>query len=205
MTSEQFPLGQPIHDPRVLRAIAHPTRGRILDEMYAAGSMRAADVARVLDIPANQASFHLRQLAKYGLIEEAPGEGRDQRDRVWRPTSERGIRLDLKEMEEAPGGKSAVSVWRRSSTAWAHGVVEAAYATHREDDTFRSITDQPIRLTKDEARELALELDEVLVRWAGRTRGSDEQRRTYLLFSMLQPYPELADTHRDDADEGPVS
>jgi predicted ArsR family transcriptional regulator len=205
MTSEQFPLGQPIHDPRVLRAIAHPTRGRILDEMYAAGSMRAADVARVLGIPANQASFHLRQLAKYGLIEEAPDEGRDQRDRVWRPTSERGIRLDLKEMEEAPGGKSAVSVWRRSSTAWAHGVVEAAYAGHREDDTFRSITDQPIRLTKDEAKELALELDEVLVRWAGRTRGGDERRRTYLLFSMLQPYPELADKDREDRDQGTVS
>ena len=48
------------------------------------GPLRAADVARELGIPANQASFHLRQLAKYGLVEEAPEEARDRRDRVWR-------------------------------------------------------------------------------------------------------------------------
>ena len=75
-------------DPRILRAIAHPARSRILSELYAGGSLRAADVARTLDIPANQASFHLRQLAKYGLVEEAPDEARDRRDRVWRLVAE---------------------------------------------------------------------------------------------------------------------
>ena len=55
---------QPLSDPRVLRAIAHPVRTRILDELYASGPARAADIARGMDIPANQASFHLRQLAK---------------------------------------------------------------------------------------------------------------------------------------------
>ena len=59
----------------MLRAIAHPVRARILDELGATGPMRAADIARALGIPANQASFHLRQLAKYGLAVEAP-EGR---------------------------------------------------------------------------------------------------------------------------------
>ena len=71
-----------IHDPQVLRAISHPVRNRILDELGAQGSLRAADIARVLDIPANQASFHLRQLAKYGLVEEDPEAARDKRDRV---------------------------------------------------------------------------------------------------------------------------
>ena len=75
---------QPLSDPRVLRAIAHPVRNRILDELGASGPTRAADIARELGIPANQASFHLRQLAKYGLVEEAPEEARDKRDRVWR-------------------------------------------------------------------------------------------------------------------------
>ena len=64
-------------DPRILRAIAHPTRNRILGELFAAGPLRAADIARKLAIPANQASFHLRQLAKYGLVEEEPDEARD--------------------------------------------------------------------------------------------------------------------------------
>lgn len=184
---------RPVHDPRVLRAIAHPARSRILYEMYAVGPMRAADVARDLDIPANQASFHLRQLAKYGLIEEATGEGRDRRERVWRVTSERGLHLDLTDMEEAPGGKAAISVWRRNSAAWAHGLVEAAYSARREKDTFRSVTDQALRLTKAEAEELAGDLDDVLVSWAEKTRGRDDSRRTYLLFQLLQPYPESAD------------
>ncbi len=74
----------PVHDPQVLRAIAHPVRNRILGELDAQGSLRAADIARDLGIPANQASFHLRQLAKYGLVEADAGAARDKRDRVWR-------------------------------------------------------------------------------------------------------------------------
>ena len=61
-----------VHDPRMLRAIAHPVRNRILTELNASGPMRAADLARELDLPANQTSFHLRQLAKYGLVGRTP-------------------------------------------------------------------------------------------------------------------------------------
>ena len=92
-----------VHDPRVLRAIAHPVRNRILTELSAGGPMRAADVARLLDIPANQASFHLRQLAKYGLIEEAPEAARDQRDRVWRSADDGTLSIDVGAMEKEPG------------------------------------------------------------------------------------------------------
>src|SRR3978361_62761 len=92
-----------VHDPRVLRAIAHPVRNRILDELGATGPMRAADIAQALGIPANQASFHLRQLAKYGLVVEAPEEARDGRDRVWKVVSESGIQLELSGMDKDPG------------------------------------------------------------------------------------------------------
>lgn len=80
-----MPASQPLSDPRVLRAIAHPVRTRILDELSASGPVRAADVARELGIPANQASFHLRQLAKYGLVERV--EGADAREKPWRATA----------------------------------------------------------------------------------------------------------------------
>src|SRR3954447_8057680 len=104
-----------VHDPRVLRAIAHPLRARILGEVSAAGHLRAADVAEALGIPANQASFHLRQLAKYGLIEPAPEQARDGRDRVWKPVHEHGVNLELEQMEKGPGGKAAVAVFRRQA------------------------------------------------------------------------------------------
>ena len=62
-----------------------------------------------LGIPANQASFHLRQLAKYGLVEEAPEEGRDRRDRVWRASTGSAMSVNLTELEGAPGGRAAVA------------------------------------------------------------------------------------------------
>jgi predicted ArsR family transcriptional regulator len=186
---DEEPPSQPIHDPRILRAIAHPVRNRILSEMEASGTVRAADIAKELDIPANQASFHLRQLAKYGLVEEAPDRARDRRDRVWRRTGDRRLNLDLKEMEAAPGGAAAVSVWRRSATSWAHQIIESAYSTEREKDTFRSITETPVKVTKQEAEQFVNELDEVLQRWEGRELDDSPGRRTYLFFSAFQPYP----------------
>lgn len=184
------PRGTPLHDPTVLRAIAHPLRSRILQELSASGSMRAADMAAELGIPANQASFHLRQLAKYGLVEEDPAAARDRRDRVWKAVGDDRLVISMGELEQAPGGKAAARVFRAQKSAWAHQVVEAAYSPERPEGVYKSVTEQSLRLTKDEAQELAAELDAVLTRWEQRTRGRDESRRTYLMFSMLQPYPD---------------
>ena len=181
---------RPMSDPRVLRAIAHPTRGRILDELGATGPMRAADVGEALDIPANQASFHLRQLAKYGVIQPAPEAARDKRDRVWRLTDERGFRLDVKDIEKQPGGKAAVSVFRQNKAAWAHRLVDEVFSFTQHKDSFSAIVDQTMKLTKDEAAEFMGEVDEVLAKWADKTRGRSRDRRTYVFYSMVQPYPE---------------
>ncbi|GAW51751.1 MULTISPECIES: helix-turn-helix domain-containing protein [unclassified Nocardioides] len=187
--------GQQVHDPKILRAISHPVRNRILTELSASGPMRAADIARELDLPANQASFHLRQLAKYGLVEEDPEAARDRRDRVWRPTSEQGLMVRLDDIEKTPGGKMAAAVFRQNAAGWGHAVVEAAYHGPRPPDTLRTISENALKLTQEEAGQLAKELDEVVAGWLARTRGRDPERRTYLYFSVLQPYPESL--HRD--------
>jgi DNA-binding transcriptional ArsR family regulator len=181
-----------VHDPKMLRAIAHPVRNRILTELSASGPMRAADLARELDLPANQMSFHLRQLAKYGLVEEDPDAGRDRRDRVWRPTSDEGVRVDLTALERQPGGQAASAVFRRNAAGWAHVVVDAAYDDDRRDPaTLRTVNETAVRLTREEAEEMAAELDAVVAAWAARTRGRDPERRTYLWLSILQPHPDL--------------
>ncbi len=182
-------MSRHVHDPTVLRAIAHPVRNRILGELSAQGPLRAADLSQELGIPANQASFHLRQLAKYGLVEDAVGEGRDRRDRVWRLTEEGGLDLDLGELEKQPGGAAPAAVFRSQSAAWAHVVVDAAYAGTKQPGIYRSITDQALRLTQEEARALSTELTGVLKEWVRRTQGRDSSRRTYLFMSMLQPHP----------------
>ena len=183
-----------VSDPRVLRAIAHPVRTRVLGEVYAAGHLRAADVAERLGIPANQASFHLRQLAKYGLVEPAPDLARDGRDRVWKPAREGVLSFDAEDVEKGPGGKAAVTVWRRQAVASAKEAVERAYSSHKQRNVQVMISDDWIRLTKHEAREFSEELMALQERWTQRTRQTPPRkgvRRTYHLMQILQPAPEV--------------
>jgi predicted ArsR family transcriptional regulator len=192
---DKTPGGAPsrVEDPRILRAIAHPMRNRILGELVAAGHLRAADVAEVLGIPANQASFHLRQLAKYGLVEAAPELARDGRDRVWRPVHEHGLTLEVEAMATDPGGKEAVSVWRRHAAAEAKAAIDRAYTRTKSRDVHVMISDDWVRLTKAEAKELAEELMTLQERWQDRTQAAADDgqtRRTYHVMKVLQPAPE---------------
>jgi predicted ArsR family transcriptional regulator len=181
------PKPQPVHDPRVLRAIAHPVRARILDELGAAGPMRAADIAAALAIPANQASFHLRQLAKYGLAVEAPEEARDGRDRVWKAAHEAGLNIDTVELAGAPGGTAAVQVFRRVWSDAAHEAVERAAQAERDPDTRVMVSDLSLRLTLAEADEFSEALHELADTWRRRGHGSGDDARTYQLLQVLQP------------------
>jgi DNA-binding transcriptional ArsR family regulator len=79
--SEAMPRRE-ITDAGALRALAHPLRMRLMEELLLLGSATATELAdKVGESPAN-CSWHLRQLAKYGYIEEA-GDGAG-RQRPWR-------------------------------------------------------------------------------------------------------------------------
>ncbi|MEZ5093927.1 helix-turn-helix domain-containing protein [Nocardioides sp.] len=190
MTAEQSPPAA--DDPRILRAIAHPVRNRILAELEAAGSLRAADVAATVGIPANQASFHLRQLAKYGVVEPAPELARDRRDRVWRLVGGELV-VNVSDIEKAPGGRAAAAVWRRQAVAAAHEVVERAYAG--DPDHRSTILEASVRLSPEAVTEFTRELGELVDRWndPGRDRGAEAA--TYHVLNIVQRYP--ADTTDD--------
>lgn len=187
---------QHVTDPRMLRAIAHPARARLLYELYARGPARAADLAPALGLPANSVSFHLRQLAKYGLIEPDPDRTQDRRDRWWRVVAEGGTTWSSEELESQPGGAAALRVWRRSAREWVHAFVDAFFTEPDDSDkgTLRANNDVPMRLTKQEAQQVSEEVYDLLVRWADRGRESggseDAQRRTYIALTFLQPYPD---------------
>lgn len=73
-----------ITDPRMLRAMAHPLRIKLVNALVLHGPATATELAeRVEDTPAN-CSWHLRQLAKFGFIEEAGDLPRRGRNRPWR-------------------------------------------------------------------------------------------------------------------------
>jgi DNA-binding transcriptional ArsR family regulator len=77
-----------ISDPKAIRALAYPLRLDLLQVLGSGGPATAAQCGRVLGVSQASCSFHLRQLAKYGFVEDA-APGRDRRERQWRVTQQR--------------------------------------------------------------------------------------------------------------------
>jgi DNA-binding transcriptional ArsR family regulator len=74
-----------VDDARTLRALAHPVRIELLEALSLGGAMTATELGDQIGESPTTCSFHLRQLAKYGFVEEAGG-GKG-RARPWRMTS----------------------------------------------------------------------------------------------------------------------
>lgn len=74
-----------LDDPVVMRALAHPVRMRLLEELTLRGPLTATEASNYVGESPSSCSFHLRTLAKYGFIEEA--EGGTGRQRPWRAVS----------------------------------------------------------------------------------------------------------------------
>ncbi|EJZ16767.1 helix-turn-helix domain-containing protein [Rhizobium sp. Pop5] len=79
-------LSRVVPDPAALKALAHPVRLRMLGMLRVDGPATATQLAVRLGLNSGATSYHLRQLAQYGFIEEAPHVSR--RDRWWRASHE---------------------------------------------------------------------------------------------------------------------
>ena len=86
-----------ITDARTLRALSHPVRIALIEELNLNGPMTATEAAEGIGESPTTCSFHLRQLAKYGFVEEAgPAPGRS---RPWRLTT---FRMHFTDLHEDP-------------------------------------------------------------------------------------------------------
>jgi DNA-binding transcriptional ArsR family regulator len=65
-----------------MRAMAHPVRLALVEALNHHGQLTATQAAEIVGESPSNCSFHLRQLAKYGFVEEA--EGGKGRQRPWR-------------------------------------------------------------------------------------------------------------------------
>lgn len=84
--------------PAALRALAHPLRIRILDLLPSHGPLTASKLGEIVGESSGSTSYHLRQLAKHGLVREVEGRG-TARERWW---------------ERTPGGFSISTVGKDS-------------------------------------------------------------------------------------------
>lgn len=72
-----------VDDPASLKALGHPLRQRMLRRLHREGPATATALAAALGENTGVTSYHLRQLADHGFIEDAP-ELAKGRERWWR-------------------------------------------------------------------------------------------------------------------------
>ncbi|MBT2511178.1 helix-turn-helix transcriptional regulator [Streptomyces sp. ISL-98] len=79
----QEPGGTEIADIAALKALAQPRRQQIFQHLSLYGPATSAVLARALGLNTGATSYHLRELARYGFVEETEGESA-RRERWWR-------------------------------------------------------------------------------------------------------------------------
>lgn len=177
-------------DPRELKALAHPLRMRLVVELATQGSARAADLAKTIGEPANSVSFHLRQLARYGLIVEDSERSADGRERWWRLASDAGFQTNLSELRTLPGGPQAVGAMVHLNQDVARATMTTALEdSETADGPLTWFNSFGLHLSRAEVEQFRDEKWELIHRWMERSRrlassGDGVERHTYVGFAF---------------------
>jgi len=162
-----------LSDPALMRALAHPARLAILEHLSLneAGAT-ATECAEVVGLSPSATSYHLRALARVGLIVEAPGRG-DGRERVWQRkyhnfSVEGDFRADSEDFE-------AERVMAETFLEYQNDKIRRYFAVARKegDDEWyhaTTITDQTLALTVAELAELIGKINELTEPYQRRLR-----------------------------------
>lgn len=175
-----------VRDPRALRAMAHPLRGRLLALLRLEGPSTASRLGERTGESSGSTSYHLRQLAAHGFVEEVVGEG-TARERWWRAVH-RSTRWETSDFLDDPGAREVVEEMTHRQLSLQRQVL-AAHAEQRADlaEEWRaavSLNDWSLRLRPERARALAEELNAVLRRWSAAPEDPD-QPVVHVLLDVL--------------------
>jgi DNA-binding transcriptional ArsR family regulator len=164
--------------PDALRALAHPTRLRILGRLRLEGDATATECAEYVGESPSSCSYHLRTLARHGFVEEAPST--DGRERRWRS---RVTGIDFPAGADAPEEVRTASGLARAALLELSDDAVRAYlareesfpAAWREAATFSMTV---ILATPKELEELADRIHELVAELApSRRRGKPRGAR----------------------------
>ncbi|WP_404867735.1 winged helix-turn-helix domain-containing protein [Kitasatospora griseola] len=184
--SEQ-PSAVRLTDPRALRAYAHPTRMTLVGLLRVHGPLTATRAAELLGTESvASCSFHLRQLAKYGLVEEAGG-GRG-REKPWQATA------DLTSWDSSPADPDQAAAVDTLQRAVLDGYFARAtgWLTHRAEETpewreAAGFGDTVVRVTPEELTELLTRIEELTRPYLERTADRPEGARAVQLMQLAVP------------------
>ncbi len=180
-----------VADSRVLAAMSHPLRRRLLDVLKVEGPATASMLAEQTGAAVGNISHHIRVLAACDLVEEAPELARDRREHWWRPVSA-AIRWSSRDFENDPATEAVAMAAASLGLERQAGLVRD---WHSADADQRAAwgegpfsTDSWIRVTPDELVELSAEIIAVIRRWADRDIPDDgKQRGAVFVFAHGVP------------------
>ncbi|MEV0581782.1 winged helix-turn-helix domain-containing protein [Nonomuraea sp. NPDC050310] len=180
-------------DVGTLKAMAHPTRVRLLMAIAEIGPATVGMLAERLDEAVGAVSYHLRQLGEHGLVAEAPELARDRRERWWRFVPTESLSITPSDFADDPVGqiaqRAALRAWLEASTERLRLAVEAMPGLPQEwQDVTMPSMNGPLRLTAEELAQLYDELGALMERWKrhGETAADQEdRRRVHLYFQPL--------------------
>lgn len=163
-----------LSDPQTLRALTHPIRLALLEALELEGPLTATQAGELIGEPPNTCSFHFRQLAKYGFVEEAgPAPGRN---RPWRRKTHQMHFTDVHEDAETAVAARELD---RTLRDFYFARLERFYAAradfprHWQETTGGS--EIVVHVTPDELRAIDEEVMAILDRF--RERTADPARR----------------------------
>ncbi len=161
-----------VSDPRALRALAHPLRLVLLDRLMSFGEQTAAQCAEAVGSTASNCSYHLRALARVGLVE--PGSSSDRRERPWRATST-GLEFGPSDPAGSPAAAGAALAVEELSLAHDEELTRDALRRHQEQPPdWRAAEAYHIYglvLTAAELSELVTEIDRLVRPFIAMTRN----------------------------------
>ena len=160
----------------------------IIDLLMAEGPLTASQCASRLSDSAASCSYHLRQLARFGFVEEAEGgQGRNRPGR-WVPVGNRVQTTGTPAERSAAQALSAV-ITARNVDRIRH------YGAHEDNDPWRdsaTSSDWAIRMTEAELVELGAAITALLAPLQRRTFAGDAPAGSRLVdvLNYLLPRPE---------------
>jgi len=121
--------GNPVQltDPQMMRALAHPARIAIWEHLGLEGPATATECAAITGLSPSACSYHLRTLARYGIVEA--DHSADGRERPWRVKI---ISFNVAEGEGSPARREAARLLNATVRASAEEL-RASYAAVRSD------------------------------------------------------------------------
>ncbi|MEU6620823.1 helix-turn-helix domain-containing protein [Streptomyces litmocidini] len=173
-----------------LRALAQPLRLRIFHALAAHEVATATLLADELGQKVPLVSYHLGQLNRYGLVEEAPNARGDGRERWWQ-VREGGLRFSDKELAAEPGGEVAAKALgqtllaRHMEMLEKHMQTQAVHGSGAKTHSFSS--DMTLRLTPEQLDSLHAEFTGLLDRYAAQQAAPGEGERFIVLVHGI-PY-----------------